>query len=95
MPIVPSPFEAVRVGLLAVEFAKYAKRECRHESGDQKNEWFIIQRRILTGIRSTYGELDVNEFGPRRLESYRQSLVANGLAKHTVKRFSNQFPAVP
>ena len=59
-----------------------------------KNEWFIIKA-ILTGIKLTYGELDVNEFGPRRLESYRQSLVANGLAKHTVKRFSNQFPAVP
>ena len=87
MPIVPSPFEAVRVGLLAVEFAKYAKKKYRHQNGGQKNEWFIIQN-ILTEIRSTYGDLDVDEFGPRRFESYRQSLVAKGLAKHTVKRYS-------
>ncbi len=87
MPIVPSPIEAVRVGLLAVEFAKYAKKKYRHQNGDQKNEWFIIQS-ILNEIRSIYGDLDVNEFGPRRFESYRQSLVARGLAKHTVKRYS-------
>ena len=88
VPITPDPFEAIKVGLLAVEFAKYAKKKYRHKNGDQKNEWFIIKN-ILTEIRSTYGDLDVNEFGPRRFESYRQSLVAKGLAKHTVKRYSN------
>ena len=84
----PSPSEAISVGLLAVEFAKYAKKKYRHENGDQKSEWFIIKN-MLTEIRSTYGDLEVNEFGPGRFESYRQSLVAKGLAKHTIKRYSD------
>ena len=34
MPIVPSPFEAVRVGLLAVEFAKgWRARRCFYRAG--------------------------------------------------------------
>ena len=48
-----------------------------------------IIKNMLTEIRSTYGDLEVNEFGPGRFESYRQSLVAKGLAKHTVKRYSD------
>ena len=88
IPIIPAPSEAISVGLLAVEFAKYAKKKYRHENGDQKSEWFIIKN-MLTEIRSTYGDLEVNEFGPGRFESYRQSLVAKGLAKHTVKRYSD------
>jgi hypothetical protein len=35
IPIIPSPFEAIRVGLLAVEFAKYAMKKYRHKNGDQ------------------------------------------------------------
>ncbi|MFT5302054.1 MAG: hypothetical protein ACI814_002867 [Mariniblastus sp.] len=87
-PVEPKPDQAVTVSFLAVEFAKFAKRKYRKSNGDPKNEWFIVQN-VLKEIRATYGDLPANEFGPLRFEEYRQSLVAKGLARHTVKRYAN------
>jgi len=74
-PAEPEPDQTITVAFLAVEFAKFAKRKYRKPTGEQKNEWFIIQN-ILAKIRATYGDLPASGFGPLRFEQYRQSLVA-------------------
>jgi hypothetical protein len=71
------------VTVLAVEYAKY-----RLPCGKQKNEWFQIQK-TLREVRSTYGDLLASEFGPLRFDEFRSTLIARGLTRHTVKRYSN------
>ena len=87
-PLSENPKCSITVTFLAVEYAKYAKNKYRLPNGKQKNEWFQIQK-TLREVRANYGDLLATEFGPLKFEEFRSTLIARGLAKHTVKRYSN------
>jgi integrase len=72
------------VARLAIEYAKSVKRK----HGDNSNEWKQV-RLVLKTIRETYGHLAASEFGPIRMENYRQSLIDRGLSRGVVTRKSN------
>ena len=81
----PSPITGVvTITHLAIDFATYAK----NKYGD-KPEWKNQIKPVLKYIRETYGHLPASEFGPLRLESYRQHLADKGLSRLVVKRKSN------
>jgi len=84
-PLSEKPKCSITVSLLAVE---YAKAKYRLPSGKQKNEWAQIQR-TLREVRANYGDLLASDFGPLKFEEFRSILISRGLAKHTVKRYSN------
>ncbi|MDB4381236.1 hypothetical protein N9Z70_07570 [Mariniblastus sp.] len=83
-PPLKSAAVPVTVTDLAVEYAKFVTRKF----GDDSNEWKQV-RLVLKSIRESYGHLLANEFGPVRLENYRQTLVARGLSRAVIKRKSN------
>ena len=74
----------VTITHLAIDFATYAKNKYGN-----KPEWNNQIKPVLKYIRETYGHLPASEFGPLRLESYRQHLADKGLSRLVVKRKSN------
>ena len=83
-PAISKLSDEVSVTKLAIEYAKYVKRK----HGDNSNEWNQV-RLVLTTIRETYGHLSAADFGPIRLENYRQSLIDRGLSRGVITRKSN------